>query len=690
MSTFEAAGSNRGVPTAGNIALPTHLERELEPIRDELARALNRVGELRESRGRELSGISERAESLREEIRSRLAEAARLRREEGEREARLIRAIAQTEAARLEAKAGEILAALDPPDETEPAAFSAAPLLVPLLGFREELALRAMVLVGVASAAWFWTWWLGEGHGSWSPTTTIVTFLFAWLSVLTLYFLFFVTRMTRPNPALPPPRLRTAMVVTKAPSEPWAMVEKTLEAMLGQSFPHPYDVWLADEQPSEYALRWCLAHGVKISTRFGVEEYHRETWPRRTKCKEGNLAWFYDTVGYDRYDVVSQLDADHVPAPDYLAAIVRPFRDPAVGYVSAPSICDANADVGWTVRGRLYREATLHGPVQAGSNQGYGPVCIGSHYAVRTAALLEVGGLGPELAEDFTTTLWLQSGGWTGVFNVDAIAHGDGPESLAEMMTQEVQWARSLGTVLVRYAPEKLKTVPLRARIRLGFALFFYPMQGIALALAAVLPTAGVVFSTSWGDTSLAAFYGHLWPMSLTGITITAYLRRKQLLRPSDAKLWSWELMVFQLIRWPWAMLGAFQGMWVGLQGRERAFKVTPKGERGLKPLPLSFLIPSLALGAVPAWVALATIKPGPAIGLLMLAMSQALVYLVVVTVATGLHVGANANTVVGAGGHSAATLRRGLTAEAGGQTVIFTLGIALPTLVALLVKFAG
>src|SRR5207302_7930091 len=131
--------------------------------------------------------------------------------------------------------------------------------------------------------------------------------------------------------------------------------------------------------------------------------YHNPSWPRRAKCKEGNLAFFYEVLdGYGRYDFVVQLDADHVPDHTYLTEMVRPFINPAVGYVAAPSVCDANADVSWAARARLYAEAAWHGSVQAGSNDGYAPQCIGSHYAVRSTALRSIGGLGPELAEDFS------------------------------------------------------------------------------------------------------------------------------------------------------------------------------------------------------------------------------------------------------------------------------------------------
>ena len=183
---------------------------------------------------------------------------------------------------------------------------------------------------------------------------------------------------------------------------------------------------------------------MQISSRQGIAAYHRSSWPRRTRCKEGNLAYFYDQYAYEQYDIVAQLDADHVPAQDYLRQIVRPFVDPAVGYVAAPSICDANAERSWSARGRLYAEATLHGPLQCGYNDGWAPLCIGSHYCVRTAALRAIGGLGPELAEDHSTTLMMNAGGWTGVFQPDAIAHGDGPATFLDCMLQEFQWSRSL------------------------------------------------------------------------------------------------------------------------------------------------------------------------------------------------------------------------------------------------------
>ena len=157
----------------------------------------------------------------------------------------------------------------------------------------------------------------------------------------------------RSLPKVHPLSLRVAMVVTKAPSEPESMLMTTLSACLAQQWPGRYDVWIADEDPTPAMESWCKENGVRISCRKGVEGYHNVDWPRRRRCKEGNLAYFYDKFGYANYDVVCQFDADHVPSCSYLANTIPIYADPTVGYVACPSICGANAEESWAVRGRL-------------------------------------------------------------------------------------------------------------------------------------------------------------------------------------------------------------------------------------------------------------------------------------------------------------------------------------------------
>ncbi|NKX45653.1 glycosyltransferase family 2 protein [Roseicyclus persicicus] len=458
----------------------------------------------------------------------------------------------------------------------------------------------ALVLFWAAATLWFWDWWLDPAHILPGPQYWVATVAFGWLLFMQAYFVLIFRRAVVPAADPPDPAVtRVAMIVTKTPSEPFAVVRRTLEAMLAQTYPH--DTWLADEDPQPETIAWCAAHGVRISTRKDRPDYHRATWPRRTRCKEGNLAFFYDHFGYDRYDFVSQLDADHVPSPTYLAEMLRGFADPAVGYVSAPSICAANSSISWAARTRLHTEAGFHGIFQAGYAAVLAPMCIGSHYAVRTRALREVGGLGPELAEDHSTSLLLNAGGWRGVHALDAIAVGDGPATIADLCTQEFQWSRSLLSLLLSHTARYLPTLPPRLKFQFVFCQMWYPLFAVFMLVLYLMPIAAVVFDMRYADVTYPAFLVHaIWPA--VAVTLMAYtIRADGHFRPRDAKVLGWEKALFLAIQWPWVLWGCAMAVRDRLAGGFVDFRITPKGEAAEAVLPLRVVAPyaALALGCI-------------------------------------------------------------------------------------------
>jgi cellulose synthase (UDP-forming) len=487
--------------------------------------------------------------------------------------------------------------------------------------------------------AWFWVWWLRPEHRVGWAGLIINSVLLLYLTALPFYFLMTVSRLKRVNPALEIPALPVAFVVTRAPSEEWCTVRRTLEAMSAQVFPHPYDVWLCDEDPTEEILTWCRHHDVHVSCRRGVPAYHRATWPRRTRCKEGNLAYFYDRWGYQDYAVVSQLDCDHVPAPTYLAQMVRAFADPAIGYVAAPSVCDVNAAQSWSARGRLYREAVWHGAVQLGHSDGLAPMCIGSHYAVRTAALRDIGGLGPELAEDFSTTLLLNSAGWHGAFAIDAEAHGDGPLTFADMVTQEYQWSRSLTLMLFGLIWHHVGRIPFLRRLRFAYALGYYPLLALTVLAGLSLPPIAVLTGLPWMNVNYFDFLVHFWFMPVWVFLALCLMRRRGLLRPPSAPVISWEVWLFALARWPYIVWGVLGAVRQRMRPRPVTFKVTPKRRSGLEPLMTRLVLPFAALTVSLAAVALFGELTRPAVGYVFLTLLGALVYGAVALAVPLLHI---------------------------------------------------
>lgn len=510
--------------------------------------------------------------------------------------------------------------------------------------FAPVLSTTDRIVIAVLSVCWmaclidFWAWWLQPAHQITFYGSALNTVVLVYLTCFPVFFVAAVNRLRDVRKQVAVPLLRVAFIVTRAPSEPWEVARTTLEAMLNQDFPIPYDVWLADEQPSADILRWCADNGVIVSTRNGVEGYHRPTWPRRTKCKEGNLAYFYDHWGYRSYDVVAQLDCDHVPSPTYLAEMVRPFSDPAVGYVSAPSVCDSNAAESWSARGRLYAEAQFHGAFQLGHSAGWSPVCIGSHYAVRTAALRDIGGVGPELAEDFSTTFLMSTAGWHGAFAISAEAHGDGPNTFAAMLVQEFQWSKSLIIVLMRLVPRNLLRLSWSHRIRFTYALFFYLLLTASTLGGMLLAPFAAITGKPWMNVNYLSFLLHWWSLSVLLTLLALVLRRRGLLRPVTAPLVSWENWLYMLVRWPYIARGVWAGFMQVVRPGIDNIKVTPKGKGGLEPLPTRLMAPYIAISAVCSVSALIGEETNDAVGYVFLCILAAFTYSVVSVVIPVLH----------------------------------------------------
>ena len=211
-------------------------------------------------------------------------------------------------------------------------------------------------------------------------------------------------------------------------------------------------------------------------------------------------------------------------------------RSPTARSATSPRPASATPTprASWAARGRLHREATLHGPVQLGHNGGLAPVCIGSHYAVRTRALREIGGLGPELAEDFSTTLPADLGrlarrvrhrrGGPRRRPADVRRHADAGVPVV------AQPDHAAATTCCRTTCGRL-AVALRLRFR--YALAYYPLLALTTLAGLALPPVAAVTGAALGRTSTT------WSSSRTGgrcrsgsCSLALLLRRRGLLRP--------------------------------------------------------------------------------------------------------------------------------------------------------------
>ncbi len=152
------------------------------------------------------------------------------------------------------------------------------------------------------------------------------------------------------------------------------------------------------------------------------------------------------------------LDADHVPMPDALDAMVGYFDDERMALVQSPHDFFNHDSVQHYVVGR-HEQSLFYRVVCPGKDRHGAAYWCGSAALIRREALLEIGGVATEtIAEDFHTTIRMQRHGWKSRYHDEVLVQGLAPHDLDGYLLQRDRWAR--GNLAVFTLPES----PLRAR----------------------------------------------------------------------------------------------------------------------------------------------------------------------------------------------------------------------------------
>ncbi|HVU59977.1 MAG TPA: glycosyltransferase family 2 protein [Candidatus Saccharimonadales bacterium] len=287
---------------------------------------------------------------------------------------------------------------------------------------------------------------------------------------------------------------------------------------------------------------------------------------------------------------------------DYLDKTLGHFRDPHIGWVQAPSIY-GNTNF-WTARGAAEQDMGMQGPIQMGLYGRKGtPIIIGSHCTYRTAAIRQIGGFQPTRAEDHLDTLALAANGWSGVFIPEAIAIGDGPETLPAYLSQQYAWARSMFQILIGAGHSHLRRLPIKQRLHFLFFETWYPLCSGAFLILFAIPIASIVLHASPIRANLLQFIVHLLPMIIAMILLVC--ASKPLMQPNGLRF-SWRGMLLHVVRWP-IVVTAIAGV---LMRRQKPYQITPKGKFLDNAPTLKLYRPFICLGALSAAAVLyATIK---------------------------------------------------------------------------------
>jgi cellulose synthase (UDP-forming) len=417
---------------------------------------------------------------------------------------------------------------------------------------RHPRLLRAVAVTALVWGLGYLTWRVGwSGQGA-SPV------LFAMLLVTEFYGLYALAILTWVSWTRPPARRpaatpgRSVDVYVCTYDEPAEVVMATLAGCRALAYPHT--TYLLDDGRRPEMEELAKLAGAEYMTR--ADNAH---------AKAGNLnAALPRTAG----DLVLMLDADHVPMPDALDALVGYFDDERMALIQTPHDFFNHDSAQHYSVGR-HEQSLFYRVVCPGKDRHGAAYWCGSAALINRHALLEIGGVATEtIAEDFHTTIRLLRHGWRSRYHDEVLVQGLAPHDLDGYLLQRDRWAR--GNLAVFTLPES----PLRARElhplqRLSYfaSLFAYLAPPMRLLL---LVTLGLVLWTGELPMKISVVaLAALWlPSVLLNLGAGAALARGYMRIPETAH---YELLTMEIYT---------RALRCILRPGKTAFKVTPKQGR--------------------------------------------------------------------------------------------------------------
>jgi cellulose synthase (UDP-forming) len=451
--------------------------------------------------------------------------------------------------------------------------------------------LRGLALLALLWGVGYLTWrigWSGSGASPVVYAMLLATEVYGLYSLATLAW-FSWSRPPAERPPATPGRAVDVYVCTY--DEPAEVVMATLAGCRALSYPHT--TYLLDDGRRPEMEELARLAGARYLTRGD-----------NSHAKAGNInAALPRTEG----ELVLVLDADHVPMPDALDAMVGYFDDERMAVVQSPHDFFNHDSVQHYMVGR-HEQSLFYRVVCPGKDRHGAAYWCGSAALVDRRALLEIGGVATEtIAEDFHTTIRLLRHGWRTRYHDEVLVQGLAPHDLDGYLLQRDRWAR--GNLAVFTLPESpLRTRTLSPLQRLSFlaSLLAYlapPMRLLLLlTLAVVLWTGELPMKVS--ALALAA----LWlPSVLLNLSAGSALARGYMRIPETAH---YELLTMEIYT---------RALRCAVRPGRTAFKVTPKqgrdsgGLAAVRKLHLVLLCTALiGAGAVMRLLDLAGVGPLP------------------------------------------------------------------------------
>lgn len=422
----------------------------------------------------------------------------------------------------------------------------------PIFEFHDYIIFSALSLLNIAAVFSFLSFWISFQDWRHHP------FLFSLATLIVAIMLgnhqfrwFLLPFMRRPKSLAPRTGWKVAVATTFTPSaEPLEMLAYTVKALVALDYPH--DTWVLDEGDDERTKELCGQLGAFHFSRKDLPKYQSDEGTFASNSKYGNYNAWLNEIGFERYDIFTAFDPDHVPYQGFQLNVLGFFDDPRVGYVQAPQAY-YNQEESFIARGAAEETYEFYSIIQmANFGMGY-PTIIGCHNTHRMCALKAIGGFAAHDADDLLMTLLYRSTGWEGVYVPKILARGLTPVDWTGYLIQQRRWARSVLDIKLRIQGKLSSRLRLKTRLISLVHGLNYLQPGV-LAIASLLLLAIML---SRGTTLHVIVHPNLFRIAFLVVATQScdIYRQRFYLGGKSERGFHWRARILRFAKWPFILM---------------------------------------------------------------------------------------------------------------------------------------
>lgn len=268
---------------------------------------------------------------------------------------------------------------------------------------------------------------------------------------------------------------KTIDVIITTAGEPLEIIRATLEAALNMDYPHT--TYIFDDGRSQKVKTLVTGMGAIYVSRLN-----------RQHAKAGNLN---NGLRYCQGEFFVILDADQVPAKDFIITLLPYMVNPKVAMVQSPQFY-SNTDH-FIAAGAAQAQDVFYRYVCPSKNISNSAFCVGTNMIFRRKAIDEVGGIAFNKSEDIWTSLKLHEGGWHTIFVNKVLARGQAPETVVSYFRQQLRWARGGLEMLFHHNPLRSEKLHMDQRVQYAMSNSFF-LVGISIMVYLFFPLLYLLF----------------------------------------------------------------------------------------------------------------------------------------------------------------------------------------------------